>query len=115
MGVGGGGAGICDARLGAIAAAGSGLSLRGGVSAGIWGAGEGALVAIQGSVKGLDDLLSGTLGSVGGGGGAMDADEGSDVGIGRGYVWGLPACGRITMTDSVTVSAGVVTVSCIKI
>ena len=112
MRVGGGGTGICDTRLGA-AAAGSRLSFSVGESAGIGEAGDGLPFATEGSVNGLDALASGTLSIGGGCGGAMDADEGVDAG--SGYVRGVPASGRITMTDSVTMSAGVVTVSCIRI
>jgi hypothetical protein len=92
------------------------LSFRSGESTGIEGFGDGVPFDTEGSVNGLDALASGTLSTGGGAAVAVAVDEAVDEGLdaGRERVLGLPAFGRITMTDSVTVSVGVVTVSCIR-
>lgn len=104
---GAGGASGCDTIAGGTVMGGR-SAFKDGESAGITGADE-PLLAIEGGENGLEALrpLSATI--------SGGLDEGVGAAGAIGYVFGLPDLGRTTITDSVMVSAGVVTLSCMKI
>ena len=73
---------------------------------------EAVRLANKGAVNALDGLIGESLA---GGAGEIAAGREGFLSGGIGYACGSPTAGRITLTDSVTLSVRVVTVSRIRI